>query len=127
MMLTYRLALAVFVIGLASIASSQLIVKWRFGTIGASLAHGAGLLDIARAGLADKWLWVAALLIGTGLISWYAAMVRLPLTLMLPLGGIVSPIVVLGAHYLLGEPLTAGQAGAIVMITVGVALLGYLQ
>lgn len=127
MMLTYRVALAVFMLGLASIASSQLIVKWRFGTIGASLAHGAGLIDIARAGLADKWLWGAALLIGTGVVSWYAAMVRLPLTLMLPIGGIVSPIVVVGAHYLLGEPLSGGQVAAIALITVGVAMLGYLQ
>jgi drug/metabolite transporter (DMT)-like permease len=127
MMLTQRTAVIIFVIGLASIASSQLMVKWRFGVIGPSLPAGVDAFDIARAVIADKWLWVAAALIGTGLVTWYAALTRLPLTFMFPVAGIVSPVVATGAHLLLGEPLSLGQMGAILMIAVGVALLGFLQ
>ena len=127
MSLTYRAALIVFFIGLASIASSQLIVKWRYGVIGPALPASAGPLDIARAVISDPWLWVAAVLIGTGVLTWYTAMTRLPLTLMMPLGGIVSPLVVIGAYLFLNEPLTAGQMVAVLIIAAGVALLGYLH
>ncbi len=127
MILTQRTAIIIFVIGLASIASSQLMVKWRFGAIGPSLPAGAGAFEIGRAVISDKWLWFAAALIGAGLVTWYAALTQLPLTFMFPVAGIVSPVVAMGAHLLLGEPLSLGQMGAILMIAVGVALLGFLQ
>lgn len=127
MALTYRVALALFLLGLTAIASSQLLVKWRFGEIAAKLPPKPVLTDTALAVLSDKWLWAAALTIGLGVVCWYAAMVRLPLTLMLPVAGLVSPAVVLGAHFFLGEPLSAGQLAAVLMIASGVMLLGWLQ
>jgi drug/metabolite transporter (DMT)-like permease len=127
MMLTYRVAVVIFFIGLASIASSQLIIKWRYGVIGPTLGDSPAALDIARAVISDRWLWLAAVLIGTGVITWYTALVRLPLTFMFPVAGMVSPVVATGAHVLLAEPLSTGQMGAILMIAIGVALLGLLK
>lgn len=127
MAISFRLAFVIFVLALCLIASSQLLVKWRFGQLAGALEPGSTLYEITLAGLTDKWLWLAALMIVAGVICWYLAMVRLPLTLMFPVAGLVSPAVVVGAHYLLGEPLTAGQMGAVLIIAFGVALLGWLQ
>jgi hypothetical protein len=65
------------------IASSQLIVKWRYGVIGPTLGDSPAALDIARAVVPDRRLWLAAVLVGTGVITWYTALVRLPLMFML--------------------------------------------
>lgn len=127
MSLTYRAALVILVIGLVSIASSQLIVKWRYGAIAKALTVNAGVLDVLVAVIADPWMWAAATLIGTSVVSWYVALAKLPLSFMFPIAGIVTPTVALGAHVLLGEPLSHGQMGAIAMITAGVVLLGLLQ
>jgi drug/metabolite transporter (DMT)-like permease len=126
-MLTYRTAIVIFALGLVSIASSQLLVKWRFGVLGLESQPKKWGLELLGALLTDAWLWFAGLLIVASAISWYLALTRLPLTLMLPIAGIVPPIVAVGANQLLGEPLSGGQITAIAMIAIGVAWLGYQQ
>lgn len=127
MSVSYRTAIFILVVGLCCIASSQLIVKWRYAVIGPTIAPGTGILEILLTGLLDRWFWVALLLIGAGVVSWYVALTKLPLTFMFPVAGIVSPTVAIGAHMLLGEPLSMGQLGAVLLIAIGVVLLGLLQ
>lgn len=125
-MLSFRTTLAIYFASLVLVATSQIVVKWRFDVIGRRFDRDPPLIDLVVAGLSDPWLWSAISLVGTGVLAWYAAMTRLPLSFMYPVAGSVAPIVAIGAHVFLGEPLSGLQMVAIVIIAAGVAMLGYL-
>jgi drug/metabolite transporter (DMT)-like permease len=126
-MLTYRAALALMSLSMLCVAGSQILVKWRFGAMGLDRNNERTWFDLAALFVTDGGLWVAGLLVVAGAATWYAALTKLPLTLMLPVGGIISPLVAIGAHLLLGERLTPSQLVAILIISAGVALLASLQ
>jgi drug/metabolite transporter (DMT)-like permease len=126
-MFGYSTSLALLLLSLLALAGSQLLIKWRFMVMdfdGLGLSSQSGRLFAV---LTDPWLWLAGSLIMLGAAMWYVAMTRLPLTLMLPLAAVVTPIVVLVSHFVLKEPLTLGQLGAAVLIALGVVLLGLQQ
>ena len=110
-MLSYRAALALMGLSTLCVASSQILVKWRFGAIGLDQTDKRTWFELAELFVTDAGLWVAGLLIVTGAATWYAALTKLPWTLMLPVGGIISPLVAIGAHLLLGERLTPISVG----------------
>ena len=126
-MLTYPAALVLMGLSMLCVAGAQILVKWRFGVMGLDRNSERTWFDLAALFVTDGGLWVAGLLILAGAVTWYAALTRLPLTLMLPVGGIISPLVAIGAHLLLGERLTPSQLAAILIISAGVALLASLQ
>jgi drug/metabolite transporter (DMT)-like permease len=126
-MLTPRLSFAIFAVSLAAIASAQLLSKWRIGAILQQIASFDSWLSTAVFVLSDAWIWLIFGCMLLGVASWYIALSQLPLSLMMPIGSVVAPCVALGAHYFLGEPLSTSQVGAIVVIALGVAWLGYLQ
>jgi hypothetical protein len=125
--MTFQTALVFLAASIISLTASQLLVKWRFGALGLGGAREGSWCSLVPLVLSDAGLWLAGLLIVAGAAAWYLAMTRLPLTLMLPVGTFVSPLIVVGAHLLLGEPLRASQMAAILLVTLGVALLAYLK
>ena len=126
-MLTYRGATLSLVVSLFCLAGSQILVKWRFGVLCLDSHEARSWPTWARIVLSDVGLWFAGLLIFGGAAAWYASMTRLPLSLMLPVGGVVSPLVAVGAHLLLGERLTPLEFVIILVIAGGVAALAFLQ
>lgn len=126
-MFSYGVSLGILAISIASVAASQLIVKWRLGQVVSPDAPPASRTQYILTALGDGWIWVGICLIGLSAALWYVAMSRLPLSFMMPVAAVVAPIVALSAHLFLKEPLGTGQIAAIAMIAVGVAWLGWQQ
>jgi drug/metabolite transporter (DMT)-like permease len=64
-------------------------------------------------------MWLVIALVVAGAALWYLAMIRIPVSVMLPLASLVSPIVAVGAHYFLGESLSPSKVGAIGLVVAG--------
>ncbi|WP_143534735.1 hypothetical protein [Notoacmeibacter marinus] len=79
------------------------------------------------AAVSDVWVWAGGALIIVSAAMWYAALTRLPLSFMMPAAALIAPITVIFAYFLLREPVSLGQASAILVITAGVAWLSYQQ
>lgn len=123
-MISYPTAVVLLIVSIVFLAVSQLLAKSRLSDLlGQQSSHewGALLLEVIK----DPPMWGVGLLLVLGAASWYAAMVRLPVSIMLPLAGSVSPLVAIGAHFLLGEVLTGPKLAAIGLISVGVAWLAF--
>jgi drug/metabolite transporter (DMT)-like permease len=120
-------SLLILAASIVAVAASQLIAKWRLELIfGDQSAVSAPRIMLWTA-VSDGWLWLAAMLIVASAVCWYAAMTRLPLTLMMPMAGAIAPIVAVAAFLLFKEPLSATQFAAIVVIALGVIWLGIQQ
>ena len=126
-MFSYGVSIGILAISIASVAASQLIVKWRLGQIGSPAEPSGSRAGYILTALGDGWIWLGIGLIGLSAALWYVAMSRLPLSFMMPMAAIVAPAVAVSAHLFLKEPLTSGQIAAIAMIAAGVAWLGYQQ
>ena len=123
----FQLALLILFISMCSIAGSQLLIKSRFNALGERVTEASSLLDLVFLAIRDLGLWGGAILMGIGVLSWYTAMTKLPVTLMFPVAALVTPMVVLGAYLFLKEPLSLAQLVTILFITLGVVVLGMLQ
>lgn len=97
------------------------------GALGMSGSQNLGFADAATRALSDPLTWVAGSLVVIGAGCWYLALTRLPLSLMLPVAGLVAPIVAIAAHFALGESLSIAKLAAIFVIAFGVIWLGFLQ
>lgn len=125
-MITYRQAIGILIAGLACIALAQILIKWRFNTLGLNGdGFAGGLSAVIRLAIADIWLWLAGVMLIASAITWYTAMTRLPVSLMLPIASIVTPAVAVGAHFFLDEPLDLGKTLAILVTASGVGWLSY--
>lgn len=120
-------ALAVLGVSLASVAVSQLIFKATLPRLAAHWAVSQSYAAVARAAAHDPMLWLGIVLVLLGATCWYAAMSGLPLSLMMPMSGLIAPVVSVGAYLVFGETLTPAKCAAITVIASGVAWLGYLN
>lgn len=125
--MTRMQALLVFAISLSSVAVSQLLLKAGLTRLASDGIQPASLIEQVRRGIADPLLWTGGALLVTGMLCWYVAMTRLPLSLMMPLAALIAPAVALGAWACLGEPLTLMKIAAISVIAVGAIWLGWLN
>lgn len=119
-------ALAALAFSLLAIAASQLVIKWRFGTLAGTPAAN-GEFRLVAAVLGDPWLWLGAVLVISGAIAWYVALSRLPVSFMMPTAGLVAPLTSFGAWWFLGESMTAQKCAAIAIILFGVIWLHLQQ
>ena len=126
-MFSYGISIAVLITSLVSISASQLMIKWRFGVLGQDIEQRNGYLEKGLFVVSDLWLWVAGVLAVTGIVTWYVAMTRLPISFMFPAAALATPLVTLAAFALLNEPLTLAQFAVILVITASVVTLGFLQ
>ncbi|MGE7470866.1 hypothetical protein ACQKLX_15585 [Bosea sp. NPDC003192] len=114
-------------ISLASVSISQLIFKARLTALSASSEIGLSIANTALAILGDKSMWIGGVFLIVGFLSWYLAMMRLPLSLMLPMSALIAPVASIGAFMLLGEHLSLAKFAAIMVIVSGAAWLGWLN
>jgi hypothetical protein len=117
---TNWLAAASLGFSLVAIAVSQLVMKARLSVLvpqGPGLAGPPRLIGVL---LGDPGVWLALALIVSSAATWYLAMTRLSVTWMMASASLVAPLVALGAHLWLGEPLSAMRAAAIAWIALGV-------
>jgi drug/metabolite transporter (DMT)-like permease len=126
-MMTRTGALAALAVSLATVGTSQLVFKARLNRLAEHFYAGPTALAIAWRALCDPVLWLAALLILIGFVCWYLAMLRLPLSMMLPMAASIAPLVSIGSYFILGENLTPTKIAAILVIAGGVAWLGWLN
>ncbi len=125
--MTKMTALLTLGISLVAVAISQLAFKAAFTRLAEHWAPGHAYGTTAWRVAADPLIWTAVVLVLLGAACWYLAMIRLPLSLMLPMASVISPIVSIGAYFMLGESLTPAKVAAILMIAAGVAWLGWLN
>lgn len=120
-------ATTALVIAIVVIAISQLLIKGRMNVLSPSIQNALSLHRIPWQVLADPLLWMAVLLVAIGGLCWYIAMIKLPLSLMLPMAAAIAPIVSIGGWAFLGETLNGPKIAAILVIALGVAWLGMLE
>ncbi|MGF7055277.1 drug/metabolite transporter (DMT)-like permease [Bosea sp. OAE752] len=125
--MTKLTALFLFAVSLISVAASQLLFKTRMMQIGESSAwEGSILAGISRL-LVDPLIWMAGLMVVIGAVCWYSAMVKLPISFMLPIASLIAPMTAVGAYFLLGESLPLEKLAAIAWIAIGAVWLGSLS
>ena len=125
--MTKQAAVIIFILGLICVAGSQLLMKARFASIEVASRDGRPLFSILFQIVTDVFVIFAGLLVVAGALCWYTALFKLPVSLMLPVAGVIAPIVSIGAHFLLGENLTPAKTSAILIIMTGVMWLGWLN
>ncbi len=125
--MTRSAALSTLGISILSVASSQLLFKGRMIAVGSLVETALAERRIPWFLLEDLRLWLAIVLLLLGASCWYLSMTKLPLSLMLPIGGMIAPIVSVGAWAFLGESLTAQKLAAILVIASGVVWLGLVE
>ena len=109
------------------VAAAQLLIKWRFEVLEFGLRKDRGIYESVMLLIGDPHLWLAGFMMIAGSISWYAALSRLPVSLLIPAAGSIAPLVAIGAHLWLGESLSWSQLAAILLIVIGVSWLGLTQ
>lgn len=125
--MTNSSAMLSLTISLSTIAAAQLLLKARLALLGYEADLVPTVTATMQRAVSDPWFWCAGGLVLTSAITWYAAMLRLPLSLMLPLAALLAPMVSIGAWALLGEDLTPAKCAAITVIAAGTAWLGWLN
>lgn len=114
-------------VSLAAVAISQITLKASLIRLERAWMPGQSYRQFAWLVLTDPANWMAVALMTIGVVGWYLAMLRLPLSLMLPMSGFIAPVVTVGAWAVLGETLSLPKIAAIVTIAAGVAWLGWLN
>ena len=109
-------------VSLLSVACSQLLLKARL-TLRASAPDAQWIIETLK----DPWIWMGAILVLLGVVCWYLALMRLPLSFMMPMAVLISPVVSVGAWIFLGEAIELQQAAAIAVITTGALWLAAAQ
>lgn len=125
-MTSNKIAWLLFLLSVASLASAQLLIKAVFVRL-FPLSMPMGWMSSFAAILSVPAFWLCGFLIILSAGCWYVALTRLPLSAMMPLAAIVSPVVSIGAALWLGESMSLSKLAAILWICVGVAWLGSQQ
>lgn len=125
--MTQLTALLLFAASLISVAGSQLLFKTRMMQVSEISASGSPILAGLSRLLVDPLIWVAGLMVAVGAVCWYSAMIKLPLSFMLPMASLIAPMTAVGAYFLLGESLSPEKLAAIAWIAIGAVWLGYLS
>jgi drug/metabolite transporter (DMT)-like permease len=120
-------ALLVFAVSLISVAGSQLLFKTRMMQLGEVSGADSTIFTVLSRLLVDPLFWGAGLMVGVGAVCWYSAMIKLPLSFMLPIASLIAPMTAVGAYFWLGESLPPEKLAAIAWIAVGAVWLGYLS
>lgn len=119
------IAVLIYSCSLVLVATSQLLFK--AGMMRIADAGAASWLDMARIALTTPTIWLGAAAVVAGTTCWYVAMMRLPLTVMMPMAALIAPSVSIAAWALFGDPLSGAKLAAIGLITVGAVWLGWLN
>ena len=123
MSMSRTMALTILAVSILTVGVSQLILKSRLSHLASSPQPDATVFATVLRLLHDPLVWCAIALVLVSVVSWYVAMILLPLSLMLPVAGMIAPIVSISAHFVLGESLGATKLAAIAMISCGVIWL----
>jgi drug/metabolite transporter (DMT)-like permease len=95
-----------------------------------SLVHAASTerpLDYVWAMLSDPWIWSVLLSTALGSISWMLALRRLELSVAFPAIAIVFVLIGFGAHFILGESLSAARVAGLALIIAGVSVVALTE
>ena len=123
---SFGLSLTFLIISVVSVSASQVLLKARFQS-NALPSLEWGVWHFLSEVLRDPYFWGAGILIAVSAIGWYAALPRLPLSLMLAVAALFYPLVGLGSHFFLGESMTAEKFAALALITCGIVWLSLQQ
>lgn len=123
--MTRSAALVLLAISIGSVAVSQLLFKAALS--GFATEQTTSWRELAGSMLLERSVWLAVLLVAVGVVGWYGAMIKLPLSFMLPIAGVIAPVVSILASVFLGEHLSPAKMSAIILIAIGVTWLGWLN
>ena len=104
----------------------QLVLKWQLTKIGAMpAALPAKIYFLIQTSLTNVYLISAFIAAAAGVFSWMLAMKVLPLNTTFPLLSLCYVFVFVLSSYIFHEPIHMLQIFGLVLITLGVALLGF--
>ena len=125
--MTKSIGFLLFAVSLVTVTASQILFKARMTLIGEVFASERPILFSLFRLLADPLIWAAGLMVVVGAACWYTAMVKLPISFMLPMASLIAPMAAVGAYFFLGESLSPAKLAAIAFIAVGATWLGWLS
>ena len=105
------------------ISFSQVILKWRFMTHNHIDLLASPKLVVIATLAKDSWVLLAFMMVGIGALFWYMSMFRVPLSVMMPVASVVSPITVIASYFFLSESISISQIVGVTIIFIGVLLV----
>ena len=98
------------------LCQKQAAERWQ-----ALAAHEGRLASTAR------WLSVAVLLLGLGMLAWLGVLRRLPVSQAYPMLSLNFVLVTLAARFIFGESVTSRHWAGVAVISAGILLMGLSQ
>lgn len=100
---------------------TQLLIKARMTILGAIPMQPEQLVGYLLRALGDLPLLAGGGILVTAALCWYAGMSRLPLSIAYPMGALSYPLVLVGALFVLREPVSWPVIAGNLLILAGVA------
>jgi len=113
--MTYVFVLATVGLGLYG----QLVLKWQMSALGPAPHGVAELVPFLIKALLNPWVISSVVSAFLGMVTWMAALSRLPLSQAYPFVSLSFPLVLISSFFAFGEPLTAYKAMGVALIMVG--------
>ena len=74
-----------------------------------------------------RWLGVAVLLLGLGMVIWLGVLQRLPVSLAYPMLSLNFVLITLAARFIFGEAVSSRHWGGVAAISAGIIFMGLSQ
>jgi len=113
--MTYAYVLATVGFGLYG----QLVLKWQLSSVGAAPHSMAELGPFLLRALLNPWVLSSVASAFLGMLTWMAALSRLPLSQAYPFVSLSFPLVLVSSWLAFGEPLTVVKVLGVMLIMAG--------
>jgi drug/metabolite transporter (DMT)-like permease len=97
----------------------QLVLKWQMTQLGPAPHALPELLPFLLRALFNPWVLSSICSAFLGMVTWMAALSRLPLSQAYPFVSLSFPLVLVSSYLAFGEPLTAAKALGVLLIMGG--------
>jgi multidrug transporter EmrE-like cation transporter len=119
--MTYVFVLATVGLGLYG----QLILKWQMSQLGPAPHALPELLPYLLKALLNPWVLSSIASAFLGMVTWMAAVSRLPLSQAYPFVSLSFPLILVCSWLAFGEPITVAKAAGVGLIMAGL-IVGHL-
>lgn len=113
--MTYAFVLATVGLGLYG----QLVLKWQMSMLGPAPHSLPELAPFLFRALLNPWVLSSVVSAFLGMVTWMAALSRLPLSQAYPFVSLSFPLILVSSWLAFGEPLTVAKTVGVLLIMVG--------
>lgn len=119
--MTYVFVLSTVLLGLYG----QLVLKWQMTALGPAPQASSELLAYMWRALTNVWVISSVAAAFLGMVTWMAAISRMPLSQAYPFISLSFPLIAISSWIAFGEPLTPAKVAGVLLILLGL-VVGHL-